>query len=374
MSLREQILTAVFARLQTLPEPTVRRNEALPASVPAGGLVILRDGDPGEPDVTLNPRTEFYTHRAEIEAFVTQPVGGGGETALDALLEKIGVALAGDRSLGGLAENLFWSAPEISVLVIEGAAPILSARITVTVEYLSATRWPSDIGVPSIMAKARAYGADSVLLAAQETTYGTAPASGYRGLDFKSTDLSSAVPLGDDPLLGRGRNAQDPYRGLVTDEGSVDIPLDVEGTGYWLTGLFGAPTTTGSGPYTHVWQSGADTIPSYTIEIGHPKLATPVFFRHTGVVFESLNFEMGIEGPPRRARPAMRPPSTTPPTATRCSASARAAAASRRGACSWPASPAAISPSRTRWSGCGRSARTARSTRPTRPSPPAPGR
>jgi hypothetical protein len=147
------------------------------------------------------------------------------------------------------------------------------------------------------VAKARAYGADSTLLACRETTYGTAPLSGYRGLDFKSTDLSSAIPLGDDPLLGRGRNAQDPYRGLVTDEGSVDIPLDVEGTGWWLTGLFGVPTTTGSGPYTHVWQSGADTIPSHTIEIGHPKLVTPVFFRHTGVVFESLNFEMGLEGP-----------------------------------------------------------------------------
>jgi hypothetical protein len=136
MSLREQILTAAFRRLQTLPEPTVRRNEALPASVPAGGLAILRDGDAGEPDVTLNPRTEFFSHRAEIDAFVTRPVGGGGESVLDTLLAEIGTALAADRSLGGLAENLFWSAPETSVLAIEGAAPILAARITVTIEYL----------------------------------------------------------------------------------------------------------------------------------------------------------------------------------------------------------------------------------------------
>ncbi len=115
---------------------TVKRNEALPQAVPAGGLVILRDGDPGEPDVTLNPRTEFYSHRAEVEAFVTQPSGGGGEAALDALLSEIGAALAADRSLGGLAETLVWSAPETSVLAIEGAAPILTARIMVTVEYL----------------------------------------------------------------------------------------------------------------------------------------------------------------------------------------------------------------------------------------------
>jgi hypothetical protein len=135
-SKREQVLTALFGRLQALPLATVKRNEPLPVSVPAGGLVIMRDGDPGEPDVTLNPRSEFYSHRAEIEAFVTQPAGRGGEAALDALLTEIGAALANDRSLGGLAETLLWSAPETSVLAIEGAAPILTARIMITLEYL----------------------------------------------------------------------------------------------------------------------------------------------------------------------------------------------------------------------------------------------
>lgn len=133
---REQVLSALFGRLQGVPDATVRRNEALPVSVPAGGLIILRDGDPGEPDVTLNPRTEFYSHRAEIEAFVTQAVGGGGEEELDALLSWLSAKLNIDRSLGSLAENLTWSAPETSVLAIDGAAPILTARITVTIEYL----------------------------------------------------------------------------------------------------------------------------------------------------------------------------------------------------------------------------------------------
>jgi len=45
------VLSALFERLQGVPDATVRRNEALPVSVPAGGLIILRDGDPGEPDV-----------------------------------------------------------------------------------------------------------------------------------------------------------------------------------------------------------------------------------------------------------------------------------------------------------------------------------
>jgi hypothetical protein len=42
-------------RLQLVPSATVLRNEVLPAKIPAGGLVIVRDGDLGEPEVTLNP-------------------------------------------------------------------------------------------------------------------------------------------------------------------------------------------------------------------------------------------------------------------------------------------------------------------------------
>jgi hypothetical protein len=136
MSRREQILKVLSQRLQSDLAATVRRNEVLPEKVPAAGLVILRDGDPGEPDVTLNPRTEFYSHRVEIEAYTARDAAGGGEAALDALLGAIGTALRIDPSLGGLAENLIPSAPESGALAIEGAAPILSARLVVTVEYL----------------------------------------------------------------------------------------------------------------------------------------------------------------------------------------------------------------------------------------------
>ena len=113
------------------------------------------------------------------------------------------------------------------------------------------------------MAKVRAYGAEATLKACRETSYGTAPSSGYKSLDFKSTDLSSKQPLGDDPLLGRGRNAQDPYRGLITDEGQIEIPFDLRGIRFWLTELFGTANSeeTGEGAYTHVWESGSDDIP-----------------------------------------------------------------------------------------------------------------
>ena len=136
MSRREDILAALVSILDTALAANVRRNEVLPEKVPAAGLVILRDGDPGEPDVTLNPRTEFYAHRVEFEIYVPSDPAGGGEAALDALLGLIGMALRIDPSLGGLAENLTPSAPETGALAIEGAAPVLTARLVVTAEYL----------------------------------------------------------------------------------------------------------------------------------------------------------------------------------------------------------------------------------------------
>ena len=66
---RETILQALYALLQTQPAPVVR-GEVLPERVPATGLLILRDGDPGEPAVTLSPLRYHYQHRAEIEAIV----------------------------------------------------------------------------------------------------------------------------------------------------------------------------------------------------------------------------------------------------------------------------------------------------------------
>ena len=135
-SRREAILGALFQTLDNALDANVRRNEVLPEKVPTAGLVILRDGEPGEPDITLNPRTEFYAHRVELEVYVPRDPSGGGETALDQLLGAIGAALRVDETLGGLAENLTPSAPETGALAIEGAPPVLTARLVVTVEYL----------------------------------------------------------------------------------------------------------------------------------------------------------------------------------------------------------------------------------------------
>ena len=133
-SVREQILCAVLARLETVPAATVKREAPLPETVPAGGLIILRDGDPGDPEVVLSPVTYLWEHQTEIEV-ILQRGQDDDSVALDVLLMAVGTALAADRSLGGLVEWLDWGAPKTSGLAIDGAAALRCAMVPVTIHY-----------------------------------------------------------------------------------------------------------------------------------------------------------------------------------------------------------------------------------------------
>jgi hypothetical protein len=131
---RETILQALHALLQTHPAP-VLRGEVLPERVPAAGLLILRDGDPGEPSVTLSPLRYHYQHRAEVEAVVQ--TGAGRYAAFDALAAGVGTALAADRTLGGLCDWVEAEAPRPVDLAIDGAATLKAAIIPVVLHYAS---------------------------------------------------------------------------------------------------------------------------------------------------------------------------------------------------------------------------------------------
>ena len=131
-SKRETILAALHARLQTLAAP-VLRGDVLPERIPASGLIILRDGRPGDPEVTLSPLTYFYEHRAELEVVIQ--AGSGRDALFDALTAAIGALLAANRTLGGLCDWVEAEAPEPVDLPIEGAATLKAAVITVVLHY-----------------------------------------------------------------------------------------------------------------------------------------------------------------------------------------------------------------------------------------------
>jgi hypothetical protein len=129
---RETVLAALFARLLPLAALALR-DEVLPERIPPAGLIILRDGQPGEPDVTLSPLRYHYQHRAELEVVVQ--VGTGRASTFDDLIVSIGTALEADRTLGGLCD---WVEPEAPASVdfpIEGAAALKAAIITIVLHY-----------------------------------------------------------------------------------------------------------------------------------------------------------------------------------------------------------------------------------------------
>ena len=131
---RELVLTALHARLSALPA-TALRGDVLPERVPNAGLLILRDGEPGEPGVTLSPLRYHYQHRAEIEAVVQ---GAARDAAFDTLCASIGAALATDRTLGGLCDWVEAEAPRPVDLAVEGAASLKAAVIPVILHYSTA--------------------------------------------------------------------------------------------------------------------------------------------------------------------------------------------------------------------------------------------
>jgi len=139
----EQVLGGLRALLETVPGASVERNSVLPEKVPDGGLIILRDGDPGEPEQTLGGfGSAYYRHAVEVEVYVDEGDAAARDAAFDALLQAIGDALEADSSLGGLAFGLAHGRPDVAVEPVAGAPAVKSAVVEVVVDYET----PSPLG------------------------------------------------------------------------------------------------------------------------------------------------------------------------------------------------------------------------------------
>lgn len=130
----ETVLLALETLLKTT-DATVVRNDPIPPEIPADGLIILRDGDPGEPLVTMSPLLYEYQHRAVIEVFIQKRTER--DAVLDTLKAQIGPLLTADRTLGGLCDWIEAGAPEVTDMAVEGGASIKAAEIAVTLIYVT---------------------------------------------------------------------------------------------------------------------------------------------------------------------------------------------------------------------------------------------
>ena len=141
----------------------------------------------------------------------------------------------------------------------------------------------------------RAYGWNAQLLIAEESEYGVMPQSGYRKIPFISSSLDSEQNLLSSNVLGLGRDPTQPFQDVINVDGDMAVPVDVRNIGVWLKAIFGAPTTTeADGVYTHAFESGKISIPSYSLEVGLPEV--PQFIRFLGVRANSIAFNFQRSG------------------------------------------------------------------------------
>jgi hypothetical protein len=136
ISKRELALQGLFLCLQNgLSDVAVTRNDPVPVKIPKTGLVILRDGDAGEAEITLSPTRYHYSHDVEIEVLIQKADDGDRDLALDALLVAIGSALIVDPYLNGAVDYMMIGSPEFIIEPVEGAPAIKAAIVPITLEY-----------------------------------------------------------------------------------------------------------------------------------------------------------------------------------------------------------------------------------------------
>ena len=134
---------------------------------------------------------------------------------------------------------------------------------------------------------ARAYGWNAKLLIAEESTYGTLSDGKYTQVPFASSTIDSEQGLISSNVLGLGRDPTTPFQDVINVGGELAVPVDLRNIGIWLKAIFGTPTTAeDGGVFTHTFESGKVSLPSYTLEVGLPEV--PEFIRFLGVKAERL--------------------------------------------------------------------------------------
>ena len=138
MSQRENAIGALFAVLGQLSlGATVRRNAALPERVSDQAMAILRDGEMGEPEVTLSPLTYHWQHHVAIELFVADPDAAVRDARMDGLLMELATLIEADRTLGGVIEYAEIGPPKFDELGPDGTSGIKACLLPVVLHYSS---------------------------------------------------------------------------------------------------------------------------------------------------------------------------------------------------------------------------------------------
>ena len=139
MSQRENAIGALFAVLGQLSLGTmVKRNAALPERIADHAMAILRDGEMGEPEVSLSPLTYHWQHQVAIELFVADPDTSTRDARMDGLLTELATLIETDRTLAGVVEYAEIGQPKFDELAPDGTSGIKACLLPVVLHYSSA--------------------------------------------------------------------------------------------------------------------------------------------------------------------------------------------------------------------------------------------
>ena len=139
MSQRENAIGALLAVLGQLSLVTmVKRNAALPERIADHAMAILRDGEMGEPEVSLSPLTYHWQHQVAIELFVADPDASTRAARMDGLLTELASLIEADRTLAGVVEYAEIGQPKFDELAPEGTSGIKACLLPVVLHYSSA--------------------------------------------------------------------------------------------------------------------------------------------------------------------------------------------------------------------------------------------
>ena len=139
MSQRENAIGALFAVLGQLSlGTTVKRNAALPERIAEHAMAILRDGEMGEPEVSLSPLTYHWQHQVAIELFVADPDAAARDSRMDGVLTELATLIEADRTLGGAVEYAEIGQPKFDELAPDGTSGIKACLLPVVLHYSSA--------------------------------------------------------------------------------------------------------------------------------------------------------------------------------------------------------------------------------------------
>ena len=139
MSRRLDVLKAVKDLIAAaLPNADViglDNDDAIPTRPTPGGRVIVRSGDPGEPEIDLCPLTYNFEHEIPLELTGWRDGEKTSEEVLDEMMVPIGAEIERDRSLGGLCTWVEARSPLTDDVFLEGASPEDRADLVIVATY-----------------------------------------------------------------------------------------------------------------------------------------------------------------------------------------------------------------------------------------------